>query len=142
MSHDPASPIPSTEPAPSVPLSRDASRTAARNAAALAVASIASKGVRFLWQLVLIRFLTQGEYASTARSADDVDVAAALPEFGMGLIVLRDVAHSGASWPARPWPRRCRPAAFRPGRVWRPDSGRGLARIQPEIRALLHAGGC
>ncbi len=92
MSHDPASPIPSTEAAQSVPLSRDASRTAARNAAALAVASIASKGVLFLWQLVLIRFLTQGEYGIYGTLGGMMVVAATLPEFGMGLIVLRDVA--------------------------------------------------
>ncbi len=93
MSRNPVPLIPSpAEPALSVPPVRNAARSVARNAAALVVASVASKGVLFLWQLVLIQFLTRGEYGIYGTLGGMMIVAATLPEFGMGLIVLRDVA--------------------------------------------------
>ncbi len=67
-------------------------RRAARNAAALAVASIVAKGALFLWQLVLNRLLTQADYGIYGTIGGMMVIAATLPEFGMGLIVLRDVA--------------------------------------------------
>lgn len=67
-------------------------RSAARNAAALAVASIASKGALFLWQLVLARLLAQADYGIYGTIGGMLAIAATLPEFGMGLIVLRDAA--------------------------------------------------
>ncbi len=67
-------------------------RSAARNAAALAVASIVSKGALFLWQLVLTRLLIQADYGIYGTIGGMLVIAATLPEFGMGLIVLRDVA--------------------------------------------------
>lgn len=69
-----------------------AARTAARNATALALASIVSKGALFVWQLVLTRLLTPSGYGIYGTIGGMLAVAATLPEFGMGLIVLRDVA--------------------------------------------------
>ncbi len=70
----------------------DSARAAARNAAALAAASVVSKGALFLWQLVLTRLLAQGDYGIYGTIGGMLVIAATLPEFGMGLIVLRDVA--------------------------------------------------
>ncbi len=75
-----------------VPIPSDAARSAARNAAALAVASILSKGALFLWQLVLARLLAQADYGIYGTIGGMIAVSATLPEFGMGLIVLRDAA--------------------------------------------------
>ncbi len=72
------------------------SRKVARNAAALAVASIASKGALFLWQLVLTRLLAPSAYGSYITILGMMAIAATLPEFGLGLIVLRDVAQKRA----------------------------------------------
>lgn len=71
-------------------------RSVARNAAALAVASILSKGALFLWQLVLARLLAQSDYGIYGTIGGMLVIAATLPEFGMGLIVLRDVAQDRA----------------------------------------------
>ena len=69
-----------------------AARKAARNATALAIASIVGKGAFFLWQIMLSRLLTQSEYGIYGTIAGMVLIAGTLPEFGMGIIVLRDVA--------------------------------------------------
>jgi O-antigen/teichoic acid export membrane protein len=67
-------------------------RTAARNAAVLTVASIVSKGAQFIWQLVLARLLAQADYGIYGTIGGMLAIAATLPEFGMGIIALRDVA--------------------------------------------------
>jgi len=69
-----------------------AARTAARNAAALALASILAKGALFVWQLVLTRLLAQAGYGIYGTIGGMLSIAAAVPDFGMGMIVLRDVA--------------------------------------------------
>lgn len=79
-----------------VPVDAAASRRVARNAAALAIASIASKGALFLWQLVLARLLSQSALGSYFTILGMLAIAATIPEFGMGLIVLRDVAQKRA----------------------------------------------
>ncbi len=76
----------------SAPMTTAEARSAARNAAALAAASIASKGALFVWQLVLTRLLIQADYGIYGTIGGMLVIAATLPEFGMGLIVLRDVA--------------------------------------------------
>ena len=77
---------------PAIPLPEARTRSVARNAAALAVASVLSKGILFAWQLVLIRLLTTADYGIYGTIGGMMVIAASLPEFGMGLIVLRDVA--------------------------------------------------
>jgi len=74
------------------PMTTAEARSAARNAAALAAASIVAKGALFVWQLVLTRLLIQADYGIYGTIGGMLAIAATLPEFGMGLIVLRDVA--------------------------------------------------
>lgn len=66
---------------------------AARNAAALAISNIASKGAQFLWQLVLARWLGSEGYGVYGTIGAMMAIGAAIPEFGMGMIVIRDVAN-------------------------------------------------
>lgn len=66
---------------------------AARNAAALALSSIASKGLLFLWQLILARWLGAEGYGTYGTIGALLAIGAAIPEFGMGMIVIRDVAN-------------------------------------------------
>ncbi len=72
--------------------SPDAKR-AARNAAALAFSSIATKGIQFAWQLLLARWLGAEGYGVYGTIGALMAIGAAIPEFGMGLIVIRDVAN-------------------------------------------------
>ena len=67
-------------------------KRAARNMTALALSNIASKGLLFLWQLMLARWLGSGDYGVYGTIGALLAVGASLPEFGMGLIVIRDVA--------------------------------------------------
>lgn len=73
----------------------DAER-AARNASALIIASIVSKGLLFIWQLVLARLLGDFDYGIYGTVGALMAVAASLAGFGMGLIVIRDVARAPA----------------------------------------------
>lgn len=66
---------------------------AARNAAALALSNIASKGLLFLWQLALARWLGAEGYGTYGTIGALLAIGAAIPEFGMGMIVIRDVAN-------------------------------------------------
>jgi O-antigen/teichoic acid export membrane protein len=75
-----------------VPLNSSESRSVARNAAALAIASIASKGAAFIWQLVLARLLMQSDYGIYGTILGMLSIASTLVEFGIGPIVLRDVS--------------------------------------------------
>lgn len=66
---------------------------AARNVTALALSNIVSKGVLFAWQLVLARWLGAEGYGIYGTIGALLAVGAAIPDFGMGLIVIRDVAN-------------------------------------------------
>jgi O-antigen/teichoic acid export membrane protein len=68
-------------------------KRAARNATALALSNVASKGLMFVWQLMLARWLGTGDYGVYGTIGALLSVGAAFPEFGMGLIVIRDVAN-------------------------------------------------
>ncbi len=68
-------------------------KRAARNATALALSNIASKGLLFIWQLMLARWLGSGDYGVYGTIGALLAVGAAFPEFGMGLIVIRDIAN-------------------------------------------------
>ena len=70
----------------------ETARRAARNAAALAFANVVTKGALFAWQIVLARLLGAAEYGVYGTIGALLAIGAAIPEFGMGLLVLRDVA--------------------------------------------------
>jgi O-antigen/teichoic acid export membrane protein len=69
-------------------------RRAARNAGALAAASILSKGALFLWQLALARLLGEAAYGIYGTVGAFIAVGTAIVSFGMGPIVIRDVARA------------------------------------------------
>ncbi len=85
-------PVDETPAAPELFSSATAKR-AAQNAAALAFANIASKGLLFGWQLILARWLGTAGYGTYGTIGALLAVGAAVPEMGMGLIVLREVAN-------------------------------------------------
>lgn len=72
--------------------SSGAAKRAARNATALALSSIAAKGLLFGWQLILARWLGSEGYGIYGTIGAMISVGMSIPEFGMGLIVIRDVA--------------------------------------------------
>lgn len=67
-------------------------RRAARNASAIAIASVLSKGALFGWQLILAPWLGAAAYGIYGTVGALIAVAAVVPQFGMGQIVIRDVA--------------------------------------------------
>ena len=79
-------------------------RRAARNVSVLMIASIISKGALYLWQLVLSPWLGPSEYGIYGTVGGLMVNAAAVASFGMGLIVIRDVARAprkaGKYWTA------------------------------------------
>jgi len=81
---------------PTQGFSSDVAKRAARNATALALSSIAAKGLQFVWQLLLARWLGKAGYGTYGTIGALLAVGAAIPEFGMGMIVNRDVAHRRA----------------------------------------------
>ena len=89
---DAGTPLPAPETATGGFTSAVAQR-AARNATALALSNIVSKGVLFAWQLVLARWLGAEGYGVYGTIGALMAVGAAIPDFGMGLIVIRDVAN-------------------------------------------------
>ncbi len=66
---------------------------AARNATALALSNVVAKGMQFGWQLALARWLGEAGYGTYGTIGALLAVGAAIPDFGMGLIVIRDVAN-------------------------------------------------
>ncbi|HEX2908582.1 MAG TPA: flippase [Phototrophicaceae bacterium] len=73
-------------------ISGDEARRAARNAGAIAAASILSRGLQFGWQLLLVSALGPAMYGIYGVVAAFIMVGSAIPNFGMGPIVVRDVA--------------------------------------------------
>jgi O-antigen/teichoic acid export membrane protein len=67
-------------------------RRAARNAGAIALAQIVSKGTLFVWQIILIPLLGLTAYGVYGTVAALFLVAATVAAFGIGTIVTRDVA--------------------------------------------------
>ncbi len=67
-------------------------RRALRNASAIAASSIIGRGVQFAWQLVLAPWLGVSAYGVYGTVGALMAVAAALANFGMGPIVIRDVS--------------------------------------------------
>jgi O-antigen/teichoic acid export membrane protein len=89
---------PATDPIPGAPddsaegFSSGAAKRAARNATALALSSVLAKGLLFVWQIILARWLGSEGYGTYGTIGAMLSIGAAIPEFGMGLIVVRDVA--------------------------------------------------
>src|SRR5689334_22347700 len=83
----------STDPV-STPITGEEARRAARNAGAIAIATILSNGGLFIWQLILTRMLGEAAYGSYGAVGALIVIAASIPQFGMGLIVIRDVARA------------------------------------------------
>ena len=65
---------------------------ALRNVSALTLATLVSKGLLFLWQLVLARFLGESGYGIYGTVGAFIAIGAALTNFGTGAIVVREVA--------------------------------------------------
>jgi O-antigen/teichoic acid export membrane protein len=79
-------------PQPAGGFSSDVAKRAARNATALALSNVVSKGLMFGWQLILARLLGAAGYGTYGTIGALLAIGAAIPEFGIGLIVLRDVS--------------------------------------------------
>ena len=81
----------------------EAQRTA-RNASALIIASIISKGALFLWQLILAPALGESDYGIYGTVGALMAIGGLTASFSMGLIVIRDIARSpektGQYWTA------------------------------------------
>ena len=73
-------------------LSGSDARRAARNVSALMVASVISKGALYIWQIALSVMLGPSEYGIYGTVGALMVTSAAVASFGMGLIVIRDVA--------------------------------------------------
>ncbi len=69
-------------------------RRAARNAGAIAIASILSKGALFAWQLVLARMIGEAHYGIYGTVGGFIAIGTSIVNFGMGPIVIRDVARN------------------------------------------------
>jgi len=87
-----------------LPLSSQDAQRAARNVSVLMLASIVSKGALYLWQIALSVLLGPTEYGIYGTVGGMMVTAASLASFGMGLIVIRDVARApqlaGKYWSA------------------------------------------
>jgi O-antigen/teichoic acid export membrane protein len=66
--------------------------TVLRNSLAIAASTILARGLQFLWAILLARLVGEAGYGIWGLIASLITILATLPEFGMGLIVLRDVS--------------------------------------------------
>lgn len=85
-------------------LSGSDAKRAARNVSVLMLASVVSKGALYLWQIALSVLLGPSEYGIYGTIGGMMVTAASVAGFGMGLIVIRDVARepqkAGKYWTA------------------------------------------
>ena len=77
-------------------VSRDDARAIARNAGALLVASILSKGILFVWQIVLGNWLGVELYGVYGTVFSVLAIVAPVASLSMGLIAIRNVAREPA----------------------------------------------
>ncbi len=75
-------------------ISSAAAKRTSHNAAALTLTAILTKGLLFLWQIFLARSLGVEMYGVYGTISALMIIGASIPEFGIGLIVIRDVASS------------------------------------------------
>jgi O-antigen/teichoic acid export membrane protein len=66
--------------------------TVAVNASLLAISTVLTLSLQFVWQVVLARTLGDRGYGTYATIGALLVIGAALVEFGMGLVVIRDIA--------------------------------------------------
>lgn len=71
---------------------QDPSERALRNAFAIGSSNLISKGLLFLWQIMLARLMGAEGYGIYGTIGALLAIGAVIPEFGTGLIVIRDVA--------------------------------------------------
>jgi len=84
-------------------LSTADARRAARNASAIAASSILSRGIQFGWQLIFVLLVSQEAFGIYGAVSSFVQIGTAIAGFGLGLIVIREVARpSSARSPADP----------------------------------------
>lgn len=79
-------------PDSSAPLVGAEARRAARNAGAIAAARLISSAALFGWQLVLARMLGDADFGVYSTISALFTIGATLAAFGMGMMVIRDVA--------------------------------------------------
>ena len=77
-----------------VPVPAAETQRALRNVSALTLATVVSKGLLFLWQLVLARFLGEAGYGLYGTIGAFIAIGAALANFGTGAIIVREVARA------------------------------------------------
>ncbi len=77
----------------------DPTARVARNAAAIAIATLLARGFQFGWAVLLAALIGAEQYGTWGTIGALLATAAALPEFGMGLVVLRDVARQPSDAP-------------------------------------------
>jgi O-antigen/teichoic acid export membrane protein len=73
-----------------------------RNFSALVLASLFSKGILFVWQIILVNWFQPTDYGIYNTVTSLMAVSTSLVSFGMGLIIIREVARDpqkiGAYW--------------------------------------------
>ena len=74
-----------------VPVPATETQRALRNVSALTLATVVSKGLLFLWQLVLARFLGEAGYGLYGTVGAFIAIGAAISAFGTGPIIIREV---------------------------------------------------
>ena len=89
---------------PASSISGSDARRAARNISVLMLASVVSKGALYLWQITLSVLLGPTEYGIYGTVGGMMVTAASVASFGLGLIVIREVARApqqaGSYWTA------------------------------------------
>ncbi len=74
------------------PVSLADTQRALRNVSAVTLSMVISKGLLFLWQLVLARFLGEASYGIYGAIGSFIAIGAAFTNFGTGAIIVREVA--------------------------------------------------
>ncbi len=77
-----------------VPIPAAETQRALRNVSALTLATVVSKGLLFLWQLVLARYLGEAGYGLYGTIGAFIAIGAALANFGTSAIIVREVARA------------------------------------------------
>ncbi|MCY4525194.1 MAG: oligosaccharide flippase family protein, partial [Anaerolineaceae bacterium] len=67
-------------------------RRTLRNVSALTLSTVIARGLLFLWQLVLARFLGEAGYGVYGAIASFIAIGATFTNFGTGAIIIREVA--------------------------------------------------
>src|SRR5574337_917454 len=76
----------------STPISGAEARRAARNAGAIAAASMLSRGLQFGWQLILVPGLGPVAFGVYGAVSSFIQVGTSVASFGIGPIYIRDIA--------------------------------------------------